>query len=169
MIINQNNYAFIDSQNLNLGVKKLAWKLDFRKFRVYLMEKYHVSQAFLFLGFIPGNSSLYESLADSGYFLVFKPVLFDENHKPKGNVDADLVLKSMIEFDNYSQAIIVSSDGDFYCLVEYFYAQNKLAKVISPDYKNCSKLLKKSAKNRIVFIDNLKHKLEYVSKRKSTA
>ncbi len=31
-----NNYAFIDSQNLNLGIKKLGWKLDYRKFRVYL-------------------------------------------------------------------------------------------------------------------------------------
>jgi len=35
-----NNYAFIDSQNLNLGIQKLGWKLDYRKFRVYLAEKY---------------------------------------------------------------------------------------------------------------------------------
>lgn len=165
----KNNYAFIDSQNLNLGIKKLDWKLDFRKFRVYLREKYQVSQAFLFLGFIPENSYLYNFLADSGYILVFKPVLFDDNNKPKGNVDADLVLKSMIEFDNYSQAVIISSDGDFYCLVEYFYSKNKLAKVISPDFQNCSRLLKKSAKDKIVFVNNLRHKLEYVSKRKSTA
>ncbi len=24
----KNNYAFIDSQNINLGVKSLGWKLD---------------------------------------------------------------------------------------------------------------------------------------------
>jgi len=34
-----NNYAFIDSQNLNLGIQKLGWKLDYKKFRVYLKEK----------------------------------------------------------------------------------------------------------------------------------
>ena len=120
------------------------------------------------MGFIPENSYLYDFLTESGYVLVFKPVLFDGNNKPKGNVDADLVLKSMIEFNNYSQAVIISSDGDFYCLVEYFYSKNKLAKVISPDFKNCSRLLKKSAKDKIVFVNNLRHKLEYVNKRKST-
>ena len=39
-----NNYAFIDSQNLNLGIQKLGWKLDYRKFRVYLKEKYNIQK-----------------------------------------------------------------------------------------------------------------------------
>jgi uncharacterized LabA/DUF88 family protein len=166
---NENNYAFIDSQNLNLGINKLNWKLDFKKFRIYLKEKYKISQAFLFIGFIPENQDLYSSLQKDGYILIFKPVLFDCDKKPKGNVDADLVLQAMIEFNNYEQAIIVSSDGDFYCLVKYLYEQGKLSRVISPDVKNCSKLLKKTAKEKIVFMDNLKNKLEYISKEKSTA
>lgn len=161
---NENNYAFIDSQNLNLGVNKLNWKLDFKKFRVYLKEKYKVSQAFLFIGFIPENQDLYSSLQKNGYILIFKPVLFDCDKKPKGNVDADLVLQTMIEFDNFDQAIIVSSDGDFYCLVKYLYEKGKLSRVISPDVKNCSKLLKKTAKEKIVFMDNLRNKLEYTPK-----
>ena len=33
-------YAFIDSQNLNLGVRSQGWKLDFSKFRQYLHDKY---------------------------------------------------------------------------------------------------------------------------------
>ena len=36
------NYAFIDSQNLNLSILSLGWKLDFQRFRVYLRDKYHV-------------------------------------------------------------------------------------------------------------------------------
>ena len=164
-----NNYAFIDSQNLNLGVSKLNWKLDFKKFRVYLREKYRVSNAYMFIGFLHDNQDLYASLQKAGYILIFKPVLFNNKRQPKGNVDADLVLRAMIEFNNYDQAIIVSSDGDFYCLVKYLYEQNKLARVISPDVQNCSKLLKKTAKEKIVFIDNLKSKLEYFSKEKSTA
>ena len=35
----ENNFSFIDSQNLNLGVQSLGWKLDFRRFRIYLKQK----------------------------------------------------------------------------------------------------------------------------------
>lgn len=119
-----NNFAFIDGQNLNLGVKKLDWKLDFKKFRIYLKEKYKISQAFLFIGFIPKNQDLYCSL---------------------------------------------QNNGDFYCLIEYLYKENKLLKVMSPDRRNCSKLLKKAAKEKIVFMDNLCGKLKYKPKRKNTA
>ena len=46
-------YAFIDSQNLNLGVRSQGWQLDFERFRIYLKNKYNVQRAFLFIGFIP--------------------------------------------------------------------------------------------------------------------
>jgi len=46
-----NNYAFIDSQNLNLGIQKLGWKLDYKKFRVYPKEKYNIQKAYMFIGF----------------------------------------------------------------------------------------------------------------------
>jgi len=52
MLQSCNNYAFIDSQNLNLGVKNQGWRLDFKKFRVYLAEKYCVKVAYLFIGYI---------------------------------------------------------------------------------------------------------------------
>ena len=51
MKLKENNYAFTDSQNLNLGIQKLSWKLDYRKFRVYLKEKYSVEKAYIFIGF----------------------------------------------------------------------------------------------------------------------
>jgi len=62
MKIGQNNYAFIDSQNLNLGVKSLGWSLDFKKFRIYLKEKYNVVQSYIFIGYMAGNKDLYRSL-----------------------------------------------------------------------------------------------------------
>ena len=49
------NFAFVDSQNINLGVQAIGWKLDWRRFRVYLRDKYAVSTAYLFIGFIPEN------------------------------------------------------------------------------------------------------------------
>jgi len=42
-------YAFIDSQNLNLGVRSQGWKLDFGKFRQYLHDKYGVERPFCLL------------------------------------------------------------------------------------------------------------------------
>jgi len=36
----ENNYAFIDSNNLNLAIQELGWKLDFKRFRIYLKEKH---------------------------------------------------------------------------------------------------------------------------------
>ena len=73
----------------------------------------------------------------------------------------------MIDFPKYGQAVIVTSDGDFYSLVKYLYEQKKLKAVLSPYVKTCSALLKKSAKEKIIFMGNLRHKLEY--QRKSTA
>ena len=43
----RNNYVFIDSQNLQLSIKELGWFLDFKRFRVYLSEKYGVDRAHL--------------------------------------------------------------------------------------------------------------------------
>gem|GEM_PF-5900068 len=31
MLKKENNYAFIDGQNLNLGIKNLGWLLDLKK------------------------------------------------------------------------------------------------------------------------------------------
>jgi len=57
-----NNFAFIDSQNLNLGVKSQGWNLDFARFRQFLKDKYGVEKTYLFIGFVPGNQMLYTEL-----------------------------------------------------------------------------------------------------------
>ncbi|MFA5248305.1 MAG: NYN domain-containing protein [Patescibacteria group bacterium] len=163
----QNNYAFLDSQNLNLGVKELGWSLDFRKFKIYLEEKFGVSTAYLFVGYMPKNKEMYLNLQKAGYVLIFKPVLISrEDGKAKGNVDAELVLQAMIDYKNYNQAIIVSGDGDFGCLVRYLNKENKLKLVISPDIMKSSVLIRQAAKEKIIFLNNFRHKLEY---KKSTA
>ena len=115
----QNNYAFIDSQNVNLAIRDQGWILDFRRFRKYLEDKYSITNAFIFIGYIDTNQNLYTSLQKDGYILIFKPTLNLPDGKAKGNVDAELVLHTMIEYSNYDKALIVSGDGDFYCLVDY--------------------------------------------------
>lgn len=144
-------YAFIDSQNLNVSVQKYGWKMDWRKFRKFLADKYGVKYAFMFIGYVPEHEDIYEKMHQAGYRVVLKPT-FDMSRprevvatpdanepaenvakKPvKGNIDADMVLWAMKEMKNYDKAIIVSGDGDFFALVEYLHQQGKLLKVLTP-------------------------------------
>jgi uncharacterized LabA/DUF88 family protein len=160
----QNNYAFIDGQNLNLAIQHLGWRLDFRKFRVYLSEKYGVGVAYYFLGFVEGNTGLYTSLQSYGYVLILKPTIRDKEGKVKGNCDADLVLQAMIDLNEYRQTVIVTGDGDFYSLVNYLRKKDKLRCVLVPNRYEYSSLLKKTAKNYLSFMNDLRVKLEYKRK-----
>jgi len=164
-------YAFIDSQNLNLGTskniyknKKLiykGWKLDFQKFRKYLKDKFKVKKAFLFIGYIKQHESLYQFLKSCGYELVFKPTVKDSAGKAKGNIDAELVLHaSAIQYAKYDRAVIVSGDGDFYCLHEYLLKNKKLLNIMIPNKKSESSLLKKFQQYKI-FIERKRDELEF--------
>lgn len=163
-----NNYAFIDSQNLNLSIRELGWKLDVKRFRVYLKEKFKISKAYLFIGYVEGNAQLYKSLQDAGFICIFKPTLVYKDGTTKGNCDAELVLQAMIEYANYSQAIIVTGDGDFYCLVNHLLEQDKLAAVLIPNRMKFSALLKfKQFRPHLRYMNDLKEKLKYTKKRPS--
>lgn len=164
------NYAFIDSQNLNLGVQNSGWKMDWRKFREWLKSEYNVEKAFMFIGYMSENEALYEQMYAHGFLVVLKPTLeikprpapadqlsvsaqhsvgdkdkrgekhgpkteVEEKSQVKGNIDADLVLYAMKELPNYDKAIIVSGDGDFFSLIEYLAQQEKLSKVLTPNWR----------------------------------
>lgn len=157
------NYAFIDSQNLNLGIRSQRWELDYRKFRLYLKNKYGVNKAYIFIGHITANQELYDNLTSMGYELVFKPTTqykVDGKVTVKGNVDAELVLYAAAKtYKHYSKAVIVSGDGDFACLAEYLIEKDKFLNILVPTAKY-SKLLKPYSKY-IIRVDRLKKSLEY--------
>lgn len=160
------NFAFIDSQNLHLSIKELGWNLDYARFRVYLKEKYGVDRAYLFIGLDPKRQALYTALQSMGYICVFKPTLMYKDGSIKGNCDAELVLHAMIEFSNYEKAIIVTGDGDFYCLVEHLMRKDKLGKVIIPNQKKYSALLKSFPSGYLAFVSDLEKTLKRKEPRK---
>jgi uncharacterized LabA/DUF88 family protein len=158
----ENNFAFIDGANLHQGMVSLGWKLDYKKFRVWLTEKFSVTRAYIFLGNIPKYSNLYAHLQECGYTLIFKEVIYDGEGKAKGNCDADLVLKTVQEYyeTGYDNAIIVSSDGDYASLVRFLIEKGKLKSILSPaNEKKCSVLLKRTGA-KISYIDNQKNHLK---------
>lgn len=177
------NYAFIDSQNLNLGTQKMGWKMDWKKFREWLRHEYNVEKAFMFIGYMPDYEKMYDQLHSQGYLVVLKPTLemyhteeaqdtksSDKNDKQKtdkpedkktvkGNIDADLVLHVMSEYNNYAKAVIVSGDGDFYTMLEYLDQRNKLECLLTPNWQYSSLL--KPYEKYIVRLDQKRSELRY--------
>jgi uncharacterized LabA/DUF88 family protein len=170
-----NVYAFIDSQNLNVGTQKFGWKMNWVKFRQFLEKEYGVTKAFMFIGYIPENESLYEQMHEAGYMVVLKPTFDMTRPRPeqiegagnekeeerhiKGNVDAELVLWAMKEMSNYQKAIIVSGDGDFYSLVEYLEGKGRLLNLLTPS-GHYSQLYNRY-ENYVVRLDKFRKQLEY--------
>jgi len=157
-----NNFAYIDAANLHRGVIQLGWQLDYKKFRIWLKEKYGVSQAYLFIGLVPKHKDLYTSLQEAGFTLVYKEITYDGEGKVKGNCDADLVLKATRDaYENtFAQAILVSSDGDYAGLVKFLLERNKFIGIISPSVSaKCSVLLKRTGA-RIAYINDQRSILE---------
>ncbi|HSX45726.1 MAG TPA: NYN domain-containing protein [Candidatus Saccharimonadia bacterium] len=177
-----NTYAFIDSQNLNLGTQRVGWKVDWRKFRQFLKDKHGVTKAYMFIGYMSENESLYEYMHELGFLVVLKPTVDvnipkdvasavennekDDKEKPtvKGNVDAELVLYAMKELPNYERAIIVSGDGDFFSLAEYLDEQGKLASIMAPNWQYSSLL--KPFEQKIIRLDQLRRQLSYHDRKK---
>ncbi len=177
------NYAFIDSQNLNLGTQRVGWKVDWRKFRRYLADKHNVSQAYMFIGYMVDNESLYEYMYELGFLVVLKPTVdvtskpslteeeaaakkVVEKEKPqvKGNVDAEMVLYAIKEMPNYDQAILVSGDGDFFSLAEYLEQQGKLSYILAPNWQYSSLL--KPFEKKIIRLDQQRRQLAYHDRKK---
>lgn len=158
-----NNIAYIDGANLHKGIKSLGWKLDYKRFRIWLTEKYGVKTAYLFIGLIPKLKDLYTRLQEYGFTLVFKEVIYDGDGKAKGNCDADLVLQATRDFyeNKFENAVLVTSDGDYAGLVKFLYDRKKLVVILSPrEQEHCSILLKRT-NAKIAYLNDQRSILEY--------
>lgn len=162
MIKKENNFAYIDGANLDKAIKELGWSLDYKRFRVWLSEKYAIKRAYIFIGLISKYKNLYTYLQECGFTLIFKEVVYDGNGKPKGNCDADFVLQAMRDcYENkFENAVIVASDGDYASLVSFLNEKEKLAVILSPAMeKKCSILLKRTGV-KISYINDQRSILE---------
>lgn len=160
-----NNYAFIDGQNLHLGTRFDNWDIDLAKFRLYLLLKYKVSQAYYFLGYMSEKYvNIYKKIEDAGFTVIFREHSENAYGKKKGNVDTDIIFeicKSLIEKYEFSKIIIVSGDGDYKKLVNYLISKNKFEKILFPNKKFASSLYKSITSTYFDYLDNpdLKHKI----------
>ncbi len=144
--LRENNFAFIDGQNLYLGTKGDKWSIDLTKFRKYLSDKYHVTEAYYFLGFVnEENNDLYSEIQKAGFILHFREHNTNMLGKKKGNVDTDVVfeiMKNLLDNRTMDEIVLVSGDGDYKQLVDYLIKKEKLKKLLFPT-KRYSSLYKK--------------------------
>jgi uncharacterized LabA/DUF88 family protein len=132
-----------------------------------LGDKYNVSIAYYFLGYVEKYSNLYEGLQRDGYEVVnIEPTILPDG-SVKGNCDADLVCKALVDLYEYGydKAVIVASDGDYKSLVEHLKNKGKLERVIACSRGGCAKKLSKAAGTQIDFLNDFRAKIEYKRKR----
>ncbi|MEI6042234.1 MAG: NYN domain-containing protein [bacterium] len=156
---NLKNVAYIDNTNLHKGCESEGFNIDYIKLRTYLRERLDVGVAYVFIGYVPGNEERYRKFQERGYTLIFKPTIQDGIGKIKGNCDAELVLQATRDCceNNFKKMVIVSSDGDFGCLIQFLQERGKLEIVLSPRGKEkCSTLIKRLA-SKITFLPEVKH------------
>ncbi len=148
-------FAYIDESNLFLSFKLINTRISYRKLSIFLKEKYKVDKAFIFVGYIHKNDYVYSKMVDAGFTVMYKEVT-----DFKGNCDCELVLQ--VTRDHYesrfTEAIIVTGDGDFACLVRFLNEKKVLARVIAPRASRCSIFLKRVT-NHITFLEDSVHLL----------
>jgi uncharacterized LabA/DUF88 family protein len=155
------NIAFIDGQNLHLGTRssKKPWKVDLKKFRVYLEQKYQVHKAYYFLGFVQeANLDLYEEIQNSGFILIFREHNSAMTGKKKGNVDTDIVfqvMKKIYKKEDFDKIVIVSGDGDYKLLVDFLIEEDLFEKVLLPNREYASSLYKKLGRKYFAHLEDV--------------
>ena len=183
----ENNYAFIDGQNLYFGTTKCkfcaesknidfkrikvddcdcgnAWKIDLFRFRKYLKDSFNIVEAYYFLGLLnEANQNLYSDLQHAGFIVVFREHNSTMHGNKKGNVDTDIVfemMKHLIENMN-TKIILVSGDGDYYKTVNYLIQKNVFLKILFPNGKGASSLYNKISSKYKLSLNRVRDKIAY--------
>ena len=166
----ESNVAFVDGQNLHLGTKESGWSVDHKKFRTYLSDKYHIAEAYYFLGFSSGDEQdLYDSLQKAGFILSFREHSVALRGNKKGNVDCDIIFSAMrkiAEQELFGKIFIVSGDGDYKKLVDYLVKKGKFGKMLFPNKKFASSLYKSLGGEFFDYLESkdVKAKIAYTHK-----
>ncbi len=160
------NIAFIDGQNLYYSLRDAELKIDFKRFRVYLKDKYNIEEAYYFLGFIKNEeSSLYDNLQKAGFILKFKAHNEFMAGEKKGNVDTDIVfeiMKKLLEnSDEFEKVLIVSGDGDYKRLVDYLIEKDRFERILLPTRARASSLYKRMSTKYYAYVEDVAFKFKY--------
>jgi uncharacterized LabA/DUF88 family protein len=159
--------AYIDAQNIRLWVKEIGRDIDWKKFFVYLKMKYKIDQAKLCIWYLENNNEFYKSLQDIWYILVFKKTYHyqstDQKNIVKWNVDTILTLEATKDFYiwNLSYGILISWDGDFDVVIDFWIEQGLWFDIMVPNYHKIPVLFKDYSNhyNPLIVIEDFRYKI----------
>jgi len=168
----ENNLAFIDGQNLYYSTSENKWSIDYRKLRTYLKDKYNVTEAYYFFGYIDDDQQkLYSNLQKAGFIVSFREHSSGLAGKKKGNVDTDIVfevMKTLIERKDFSKILLILGDGDYKKMVDYLIERGVFKKILFPNKSAASSLYRQLPPQYFDHLENpdLRKKIEYKNKKK---
>ncbi len=160
---NKGNIALVDGQNLHLCTQEVGWKVDHKKFMIYLKENYNVERAYYFLGYhnTDKHGNLYTALQESGFILEFKGTSLDFNLKSRktGNVDVVFFAMKLLidQAEDFDKFILVSGDGDYIKLVDYLIEKNRFEKLLFPSVKNKSSRYNKLGNKYVINLGGVRN------------
>lgn len=155
--------VYIDSQNVHKALENYHnWIIDWKKFFVYLKEKYKADKVKIFFWYVCKHKFFYQSLWKIWFEVCFKETLVLPNWEIKWNVDIDIAIIALIDFYEYSvsNAYLVTWDWDYNSLILFWIEKWVFWKVFVPWINNSSVLLKKVAKQNIIDLIPMKNKLQ---------
>ena len=162
-----NNIAFIDGQNLHMGTASENWQIDFKRFRIYLKDKFKIKRVYYFLWFLDENEQeLYTKLQESGFILIFREHNSNMKWKKKGNVDVDIcfeMMKNACKNQDFNKIVLISWDWDYIKVVKHLIENNKSEKILFPNYTYSSLYKQLETKYRLnLSIADVRKKIEYL-------
>lgn len=147
----ENNWAFLDLQNLCKGIEERRWQIDWYEFRKLLRDHFSVTSAFAFVGYIERYKARYKILEDAGIRPIFRKVKCLNGKVDGGNIDADLAFFVGDHKQDYDKAIVVADDGDYCNMFRSLIRQNKLGIIISTHVmRNTSELIKAEVPRELI-------------------
>lgn len=154
--------VYIDSQNIHKWIEELWWKIDWEWFYLYLKRKFEVEEVKMFLWYVKKYERFYKKLSNIWYKLIFKETLILPNGNIKWNVDIDIAIQVMLDIFEWGlwKVYLVTWDWDYNTLVDLLKQRKLLWRVLIPNRKKASKLLKKSAWADIQVLEDIKFFIE---------
>ncbi len=154
--------VYIDSQNIHKAIEELWWIIDWELFYQYLVKKFEVQEIKIFLWYIKIYEKFYSQLKEVWYQVIYKETMVLENGTIKWNVDIDIAIHVMLDMFEWwlKKAYLVTWDWDYNTLVDLLKSRNLLGRVLVPNRKKASKLLKKSAWSDIQILEDIRYFIE---------
>ena len=130
--------VFIDVANVIYSLKKLNWRIDYKKLQKYFIDNSKLVNIYFYYSTKKENSgqaNLLEMLARKGFQLRVKEVkvikLKNKETMLKGNCDIELAIDMIDLMPAYDTAVLLSGDSDFAPLVKYVQKHGKKVIAIS--------------------------------------